>query len=102
MAAMLSRAPFRQSLLGHEPDGAAETDRVLRFVAVGSLPAVAGGLGLAEVADDSRNLSVRDVAPVAEPFARKEVPAAERTERHCPATVWVHSDGTGPFPPAPV
>ena len=88
--------------LGHEPDGAAETDRVLRFVAVGSLPAVARGLGLAEVADDSRNLSFRDVAPVAEPFAREEVPAAERTERHCPATVWVHSDGTGPFPPAPV
>ena len=52
--------------------------------AVGSLPAVARGLGLAEVADDPRNLSFLDAAPVAEPLAREEVPAAERTERHLP------------------
>jgi hypothetical protein len=95
--------PFRQSLLGHESDGAAEADRVLHLVrAVGPLPAVARGLGLAEVADDPRNLSFLDAAPVAEPLAREEIPAAERTERHCPATVRVGPDGTGPFPQSAV
>jgi hypothetical protein len=92
----------RRRSLGHESDGTAEADRVLHLVTVGPLPAVARGLGLAEVADDSRNLSFLDAAPVAEPFAREEVPAAERTERHCPATVRVHSDDTRPFPEAPV
>jgi hypothetical protein len=89
--------------LGHEPDSAAQTDRVLHLLrAVGSLPAVARGLGLAEVTDDPRNLSFLDAAPVAEPLAREEIPAAERTERHCPATVRRHSDDAGPFPPAVV
>jgi hypothetical protein len=89
--------------LGHEPDGAAEPDRVLHFLrAVGPLPAVARGVGLAEVAHDPRNLSFPDAAPVAEPFAREEVPAAERTERHCPATVRVHPDDTGSFSEAAV
>jgi hypothetical protein len=88
--------------LGDEPDGAAQADGVLGLVTVGSLPAVARGLRLAEVADNARDLAFLDASPVAEPFAREEVPAAERTERHCPATVRRRSDGAGPFPPAAV
>lgn len=64
-------------------------------MAVGPLPAVARRLRLAEVAHDARDLTFLDASPVAEPFAREEVPAAERTERHCPTTVGRCPDGAG-------
>jgi hypothetical protein len=79
--------------LGDQANRAAEPNCVLALLTPGPTPAVSVSRGLAQLADRALRLTLLRAQPVAVALACEEVPAAERTERHCLAIVGPYPDG---------